>query len=232
MKSALRLTANAVIIFLLAYSAAFSDDHATKSKHANLNVLHTLLDGNKRFVEGTATHPHQDRKTLMENSKGQNPFAVIIGCSDSRVPVETLFDVGLGDIFVIRNAGNLISKYELGSIQYAAEHLGVKFIGIMGHTDCGAVKAYAHGHVGEGNIKDIVQHISDEEEEQEIPEPKHEHLNRCIFANIFHGYKQIINDPLIQKISKEHGEIIILPLIYDVETGLVQVLDPNLKSPH
>ncbi|MBX3044992.1 MAG: carbonic anhydrase [Candidatus Kapabacteria bacterium] len=232
MKSALRLTANAVIIILLSVAAIFADEHAKKSKHEGVNVLKVLLDGNQRFVDGTATHPHQDRKTILETSKGQNPIAVIIACSDSRVPVETLFDAGVGDIFVIRTAGNIIGNYEMGSIQYAVEHLGVKFVGVLGHTDCGAIKAFAHGHEGEGNIKDIIKHIRDEEEEQEIPEPKHEHMERCIYANIFHGMKQIKNDPMIQRISKEHGEVQVLPMIYNVETGSVNVLDPDMKAPH
>lgn len=227
----LQFAARVVFLAFFSYVSILADDHA-KSKHEGKNVLKMLLDGNHRFVDGESIHPNQDKKTIMENAKGQNPYAVIVACSDSRVPVETLFDAGVGDIFVIRTAGNIIGKYELGSIQYAVEHLGVKFVGVLGHTDCGAIKAYAHGHVGEGHIKDIMDHIREEEEEKEIPEPKHEHMGRCIYANVFHGVKQVINDEMIKRISNNHGKVQVLPMLYHVETGVVEVLDLEMKAPH
>ncbi len=231
MKVYLRLVAQVTLVLILAFTSVDAADHS-KNKHEGMDVLEVLLEGNKRFVDGVSIHPHQDKKTILENAKGQNPFAVIVACSDSRVPVETLFDAGIGDIFVIRTAGNIIGKFELGSIQYAVEHLGVKFVGIMGHTDCGAIKAYAHGHLGDGCIKDIIEHIKAEQEEIEIPEPKQEHLDMCIYANIFHGLKQVSNDSLIQNINAKHGIIEVLPMIYHVESGVVEVIDSNMKSPH
>ncbi|GAB1370022.1 hypothetical protein MASR1M45_00800 [Candidatus Kapaibacterium sp.] len=231
MKILTKYTSLLLILFIFSANQIISDEHAHESK-SNVNVLKTLLDGNQRFVSGKLQHPHQDHKTIVKNSKGQHPYAVIIACSDSRVPVETIFDQGVGDIFVIRTAGNVIGKIEMGSIQYAVEHLGAKFVGVMGHTDCGAIKAYASGSKGEGNIQDIIDHIADEAEEKEIPEPKHEHMDRCIYANIFHGTKQILNDPLITKVSTHHGKVEILPMLYDVKTGVVQVLDLDMKAPH
>jgi len=231
MKSTLRISSAVVIILLLSNIALLSDDHSAP-KPQNINVVKHLLDGNQRFIQGVSVHPHQDLKTIKENSKGQHPYAVIITCSDSRVPVETIFDQGVGDIFVIRTAGNIIDKIEMGSIQYAVEHLGVKFVAVMGHTECGAIKAYTQGGEAEGNIKDIIKHISDEPEEKAIPEPKKDHLDGCIYANIFHGVKQISDDQLIKKISSAHGEVKVLPMLYDVHTGVVQVLDLNMKAPH
>jgi carbonic anhydrase len=231
MKTFFRFKSQIFVIFLLSLISSFADDHQ-KSKYSDFEILQILTEGNKRFVEGKSIHPHQDLKTILENSKGQHPYAVIITCSDSRVPVEQIFDQGVGDIFVIRTAGNIIGKNEMGSIQYAVEHLGIRFVGIMGHTDCGAIKAYANGHKGDGNIKDIIAHISEEDEEKEIPEPKHEHLNQCIYANVFHGLKQINEDPFIAGISKHHGNVHVLPMIYDVNTGLVEVLNKDMKTPH
>lgn len=231
MKLPIQYSVKVMIIILLSYIAVLSDDHAV-NKHSEIDVVKTLLEGNKRFVSETAVHPNQDRKTIEKNSKGQNPFAIIVTCSDSRIPVEILFDQGVGDIFVIRTAGNIIGKNEMGSIQYAVEHLGVKFIGIMGHTDCGAIKVYAHGHKGEGNIADILDHIRNEEEMKDIPEPKNEHINECINANVFHGFRQLKENSFIQNISKNHGEVKILPLLYDVGTGEVLILDSVMKVQH
>ena len=231
MKSPLQYSARVMIFILLSCIAVLSDDHAV-NKHSDIDVVKTLFDGNKRFVSETAIHPNQDRKTIEKNSKGQNPFAVIVSCSDSRVPVESLFDQGVGDIFVIRTAGNIIGKNEMGSIQYAVEHLGVKFIGVMGHTECGAVKAYAQGHKGEGNIVDILDHIRNEEEMKDIPEPKYEYLNECINANVFHGLRQLKENAFIQNISRNHGEVKILPLLYNVGTGEVLILDSSTKAQH
>ncbi len=224
MKIYLQFVAKVILISLISFAVSSADDHA-KSKHADMNVLQTLLDGNKRFVDEVPLHPHQDKKTIMENAKGQNPYAVIIACSDSRVPVETLFDAGVGDIFVIRTAGNVLDKLELGSIQYAIEHLGVKFVGVLGHSGCGAIKAYANGDQAEGNLKDIVVHISQQDEMQAIPEPKIDHFNQCINANIFHGVKQIVDNHEIKHVNDSHGKVQVLPMLYHTDTGVVEVLD-------
>jgi carbonic anhydrase len=224
MRNIFQLTAKVVLISLLSFAVASASDHA-KSKHADINVLQTLLDGNKRFVDEELLHPHLDQKTIKENAKGQNPYAVIIACSDSRVPVEAIFDAGVGDIFIIRTAGNVLGSYELGSIQYAVEHLGVKFVGVLGHSGCGAVKAYANGDHAEGNLKDIVLHISQQEEQQAIPDPKIDHFEQCVFANIFHGVKQIVDDPQIKNVSANNGRVLVLPMLYHTDTGVVEVLD-------
>lgn len=104
-------------------------------------ALTWLTQGNARYASGKALHPRQDgarRKTLVD---GQKPYAVVIGCSDSRVPPEILFDQGLGNLFVIRIAGNVVDETALGSIEYAVEHLGVRLVYVLGHKKCGAVKA-------------------------------------------------------------------------------------------
>jgi carbonic anhydrase len=104
-------------------------------------ALAKLLDGNQRFINFESKHPHENpewRKTLLA---GQHPFAVIIGCSDSRVPVEIIFDQGLGDLFVIRVAGNVVNEDELGSVLYAVEHAGAPLVFVLGHEDCGAITA-------------------------------------------------------------------------------------------
>jgi carbonic anhydrase len=107
-----------------------------------LESLQSLQEGNQRFVSGIRrldTQMNLNRRTALV--AGQNPFAVIIGCSDSRVPVEIIFDQGLGDLFVIRVAGNIVAPSQIGSVEFAAEQFGTRLVVVMGHTDCGAIKA-------------------------------------------------------------------------------------------
>ncbi|MCD0471580.1 carbonic anhydrase [Flavobacterium sp. JAS] len=94
----------------------------------NLTCLEQLTEGNKKFLDQKSIHPHQNKQTILANQDGQKPFAIVITCSDSRVSPEIVFDQGIGDLFVIRNAGNLISDIDMGSIEYAVEHLDAKLI--------------------------------------------------------------------------------------------------------
>lgn len=118
-----------------------------------------LLDGNQRFLSDKYAMPQvgQDRRT--ELAKGQHPFAVIVSCSDSRVAPEILFNQGLGDLFVIRVAGNVLDSLELGSVEYAVEHLGTKLVVVLGHEKCGAVKATIDGGDVPPNIGAIAAKI-------------------------------------------------------------------------
>lgn len=119
-----------------------------------------LVEGNKRFCSGqlqTKNIGAERREDLL--SHGQHPFAVVLACSDSRVPPEIFFDQALGDLFVIRVAGNVVSPVEMGSIEYGVEHLHVPLLVILGHENCGAVKATVQGGDAPGSIADIVKII-------------------------------------------------------------------------
>lgn len=104
-------------------------------------VLDLLHEGHQRFLDGHSIHPHGSRARLMEVEAAQHPMAAVLGCSDSRVPVELLFDTGFGDLFVVRNAGTMSSTAAIASLEYAVGHLGVPVIVVLGHTGCGAVAA-------------------------------------------------------------------------------------------
>jgi carbonic anhydrase len=104
-------------------------------------ALDWLMDGNARFAEGRPRHDFASQKRRMMLVEGQHPFGVVVGCSDSRVPPELIFDFGLGDLFVIRVAGNVVHADETASIEYAIEHLDVKLVLVLGHEGCGAVTA-------------------------------------------------------------------------------------------
>jgi carbonic anhydrase len=198
-------------------------EKAPISIEKNQTPLEKLVAGNKRFLDEKTIHPHQNKNSVLKNQNGQHPFAVIVTCSDSRVAPEILFDQGIGDLFVIRNAGNLISDIDMGSIEYAVEHLDSKLIVVLGHTECGAIKAY----VGDKNndyqkhrnhIDDIVETIANEQEEkqEEKLHPKEENILGCINANIEHSTKTIANNPII----KEHKTKIVA-MRYDVHTGKI-----------
>ncbi|HEY7392870.1 MAG TPA: carbonic anhydrase [Bryobacteraceae bacterium] len=118
-------------------------------------ALTRLLDGNQRYARHKERHPDQSAARQKELAGGQHPFAVILGCADSRVPPELLFDQGLGDLFVIRVAGNIVDDAVLGSIEYAVEHLGTKLILVLGHENCGAVSAAVEGGEAAGHLRAV-----------------------------------------------------------------------------
>ena len=129
-----------------------SNNTATSANEA----LQKLIDGNKRFVTGQFALKDLGDARREELVKGQKPFAVILTCSDSRVPPEHIFDQGLGDIFVVRNAGNVVDPVTLGSIEYAVEHLLAPLVVVLGHDYCGAVKAAVDGGEAPGSIGAII----------------------------------------------------------------------------
>ncbi|MNF38531.1 Carbonic anhydrase 2 [compost metagenome] len=188
------------------------------------NPLEKLTNGNQRFLDNKQIHPHQNKQAIINNEKGQHPFAVVVTCSDSRVSPEIIFDQGLGDLFVVRNAGNLISDLDMGSIEYAVEHLNTKVIIVLGHTECGAVKAFVEHASSETKVKslqhdhieDIINTLKAEEEEKKVPEPHKNHLQECIIANIRHSTNLILKNQFLNQ-----NEIQVIPMLYDIHTGKV-----------
>lgn len=122
-----------------------------------------LREGNQRFVDGTSSHPNQDAARRSELVNQQDPICVIFGCSDSRLAAEIIFDLGLGDAFVVRSAGHVIDEAVLGSLEYAIDPLNVPLIVVLGHDSCGAVtasvQAYETGVMPQGFVRDLVERI-------------------------------------------------------------------------
>lgn len=138
------------------FAAGYVADGQSSPAQEGLNAL---LEGNLRFAAGQPQNPHQDDARRKEVLGGQTPFAVILTCSDSRVPPEIIFDQGVGDLFVVRTAGNVVDDIALGSIEYAVEHLNAPLIVVLGHQKCGAVSAAVQGGEIPGHIADIVREI-------------------------------------------------------------------------
>ncbi|MEU3430247.1 carbonic anhydrase [Streptomyces gardneri] len=127
-------------------------------------ALGALLAGNRRFVTGSQEHPNQDAARRAELAPGQEPFAVILGCSDSRLAAEIIFDQGLGDLFVVRTAGHVLGSEVLGSVEYATSVLGCRLVVVLGHDSCGAVAAaraaVEDGLSAPGFVRDVVERVT------------------------------------------------------------------------
>jgi carbonic anhydrase len=212
------------ILSLLFISVLFACNQTEKIDESKFSPLQKLEEGNKRFAAGKAIHPDETLERLRELKKGQHPFAIVVSCSDSRVPAEIVFDQGLGDIFAIRTAGNVMGDYELGSIEYAVEHLDCKLILVMGHKDCGAIKAFikSDGHYEHlDHIKKIIEYIESEQEEKNLASRHELNIDKAIDANITHGVSFLRTAEPILKEFYDSKKVKIIGALYDIETGKV-----------
>lgn len=186
------------------------------------NHLAKLIEGNKRFVEEKPIHANQSVIRRYEVAKGQKPFAVILTCSDSRVPPEIIFDQGLGDLFVIRVAGNVVDDLEIASIEYAVEHLGCNLVVVMGHEYCGAVDAAVKGGELPGHLEKLVAEI--EPAVEEAKKEKGDLLTNAVRKNVDFVVDQLKNCEPILKEFVHHDELQIIGAYYDLDDGVVTMM--------
>ncbi len=180
-------------------------------------VIDFMLEGNELYVKANQNSGNissEIRKDTKEN--GQHPYATVITCSDSRVPPEHIFSAGLGELFVIRTAGNVIGDFELGSVEYGAEHLGTQLVLVLGHTSCGAVDATLNGGA-HGNIEKITNEIM--EGLGDCTDPREAEI-----LNVRHSIAEIMESPIMAELV-ESGKVVIKGAIYNIETGKVEILD-------
>ena len=194
-----------------------------KDQDNTLAPLDKLKVGNESFVSGHPVHPDETLNRIRELKKGQNPFVVVVSCSDSRLPPELIFDQGLGDVFSIRTAGNVIGDYELGSIEYAVEHLHCKLIVVLGHENCGAIQAYATSgnEKHDDHIQTLVDYIAAEEEEKIIPDSLRSNIDTLVKANIVHAVNLLRSSTPVLKSLVDRNEIKIIGAYYDLDSGNV-----------
>ena len=179
-------------------------------------ALLKLMEGNKKYVETSLNDGDiSSNKRVTTYINGQHPYAVVVACSDSRVIPETIFSAGIGDLFVIRVAGNVMDDHQLGSIEYACSHLGCHLILVLGHTHCGAVDATIH-HNPEGYIKFITDEIKMAIGQEKDP-------YQASILNVKHSV-QIIEHSLEIHELEEHDGLKVRGAIYDIETGEVEFL--------
>ena len=194
-------------------------------------ALDRLRQGNARFVADiAAANAGHDRRAELVN--GQNPFAIILGCSDSRAPAELVFDQGLGDLFVIRVAGNVIAPSLVGSVEFAAEAFGTKLVVVMGHTQCGAVRVTvdqirAPSGARSPNLQDIVDRVRPAVESVISVRPDLEGpalMREAVRANIRASVSQLRHaSAILENLMKRDG-LLIVGAEYDLETGVVAFL--------
>jgi carbonic anhydrase len=226
------------LLFLLTLSAApvAAESHgAAVKKPSPDEAIAMLKDGNKRFVDGKAINPNSDAARLAlagSKNQGDYAYATVITCSDSRVPVERVFDAGIMDIFVIRVAGNVCDTDEVGSIEYGLAHVNTPVLVVLGHTQCGAVTAVTHalqgtGHPLERNIPPLVDNIQPAVKRAMAENPDLHGdavIPAAIVANVWQGVEDLfMASPASREIVKS-GKAKVVGAIYDVGTGNVEWL--------
>jgi len=195
----------------------------TPSSFTPDQALQKLMEGNQRYVEAKMKNPRQGAERREELTQGQNPFAVVLGCSDSRVPPEVIFDRGLGDLFVVRVAGNTVGNLGLGSIEYATQILGAPLILVLGHDQCGAVDAVLKGKPLPGHIQELADHLRpalkvEACQKEKVP------LECSINANVDSNVAQLIGSgPVLAPLIKA-GKLKVVGGRYDLKSGKVVLL--------
>lgn len=219
-------------------SAGSTKSEATATKTATASdagspktadeALAALASGNERWVAGNSENPNIDSSRRLEQAtNGQTPFAAVLTCADSRLPVERIFDRGVGEVFVARVAGNVVSPHQTGSIEYAAEHLNVPLLVVMGHTKCGAVKAAVSGGHLTPNIDSIVKSIKpavDRARVQAENAGDDALLAASIRENVWGSVFELISTSPTVRTMVEQKKLKVVGAVCDVQTGKVTFL--------
>jgi carbonic anhydrase len=194
-------------------------------------AMRVLKAGNARYVEGKPQHPHQDRaRRALTAAQGQHPLATILTCSDSRVPAEIIFDQGIGDIFVVRVAGNVAATDEIGSIEYAVDHLAVPVVMVLGHSQCGAVTAVVENSKLPPNIASLVAPIKPAVDKARAANPqaaKDVLLQAAITDNVWQAIDDMLRQSPIIREKVRDNQVQAVGALYDLDSGQVQWLGPH-----
>jgi carbonic anhydrase len=197
-------------------------------------ALERLREGNRRFVSDVRSHDSlssEARRSAL--TAGQEPFAIILGCSDSRVPAEIVFDQGLGDLFVIRVAGNIVAPSQIGSVEFAAERSGARLVVVLGHSQCGAILATVEElqrptESHSRNLRSIVDRISPSVEPLLSTDLRHDHdalVRHAVRANVRASANQLRHGSDIVEELIQSGGLLVVGAEYSLETGIVEFFD-------
>ncbi len=186
-----------------------------------------LMEGNQRFVSGGMAHLHETTQWRTSIAEEQHPFAAILGCADSRVPPELLFDQGLGDLFVVRDAGNIADDDTLGSLEYAVEHLHVPLIVVLGHEHCGAVTAAVGAVLQNKSVEGHVLRLVDDIAPAvwEVKDQGGDVVDHAVRANIGQVVQKLRQCGPILRTHEQKGELRVVGAYYNLHTGVVEWLD-------
>jgi carbonic anhydrase len=191
------------------------------------DALARLREGSERFAAGRAAHPRADAARLAETATGQHPFATVLACSDSRVPVELLFDQGVGDVFVVRVAGNVADTDEIASLEYGVDHLATPVLVVLGHERCGAVTATVEGAETHGSIPELLAKIRPAVAQTRRMHPGTEPaalVPLAIRTNVFLAIETLLRRSEAVRKRVAAGELQVVGAIYDLSTGRVEWL--------
>jgi carbonic anhydrase len=223
----------ALLALALALAAAGASD-APVAAPTPARALHQLVDGNMRYILGAPAAPRRNAARREEVARGQHPVAAVLACADSRVPAEILFDQGLGDLFTVRTAGNVAGSSEIGSIEYAVEHLHVPLIVVIGHTKCGAVGA-AVGKAGGAvshlppHIEGLVSHIlpAVAAVKESNPALAGDALAAAVVKrNVTQAMRELLESSEIVREAVAAGKVQLVGGVYDLESGKVDFTGP------
>jgi len=220
-----------LLLSLLISTFAIAADHdAPVATTGGWEALSTLQTGNMRFYEGHLTHPNLDEARRELVAGGQHPHTIIVSCSDSRVPPEEVFDQGLGDIFSIRNAGNVMSLESIASIEYAIEHLGARFLVVMGHESCGAVGAAVASVPGKTNgspsLDDLVRGIRKNLSSESVAAAAGDKtMRQGVKENVRASLADLLKKSAIVREAVASKGLVLGQAIYSLKTGRVEFWD-------
>lgn len=195
--------------------------------------LNRLIDGNRRFYTDNSIVPKSNTKTIKENSLMQEPFVTIVGCSDSRVSPELLFNMNIGDIFSIRVVGNVIGQSERGSIEYGVKHLNTPLVIVLGHKGCGACISALDESTNSNELNSILKSIIDVKNRivDKNPDLDRESLiSRVTEENVWNSIKNLISSSSSIRDRIKRCELMVIGAIYDIETGIVDFLGPHPRE--
>jgi carbonic anhydrase len=201
-----------------------TDGRDTRARESCRKALERLLNGNRRFVEDRPKHPRSDRDRRAMLRGGQRPFAAIVGCADSRVPIARVFDQGLGDLFSVRVAGNVAAPVVVGSVEFAVDVLGVEVVGVLGHEGCGAVEAALDGSAATESLRSIIDEITPALRELGR-EGDGDPLDAAVRANSIHVADALLTRSEVLRERVAEGRLLIVPLLYRLASGSVERLD-------
>ena len=201
---------------------------AHRPKYTAAQALARLKAGNARFVRGTARFPTVQKEVLAALAKGQRPYATILGCSDSRVPPELVFDAGFGELFIVRVAGNVLGPSVVGTLQYAGVHLHTSLFVVLGHEGCGAVEAALatkfRGASQRSRIARLLRNIVPALRGLDPALPPNVLMRLAVEANVRHTIRTILASPEGKARTRE-GVIQIVGAVYELTSGRVRFLD-------
>jgi len=216
MNRSIKLLIGVVILGLAAYP---SIGRQQKENVTPASALAELKAGNARHAHHRHQHPHQSTARQEELTSGQHPHAEVLSCADSRVPPEIIFDQGLGDLFVVRVAGNVAMDTELASLEYGAEHLHIPLLVVVGHQNCGAVTAALEGGPAEGHISTLFQLLQPAiEKSRQLPGDP---LANAVRTNVEIVVQQLRTSTPILSELVTHGKLKIVGAVYSLKTGTV-----------